>query len=83
MPTTTRWDDILPTITVSDGTWTTTTGTPAPYWTTWTYSSPSTPTTYDFPELETYNLESPKGREKYVSALNNYLDFYFFVKNPK
>jgi len=32
---------------------------------------------YEFPFLDTYNLESPRGREKYLTALRNYLNFYF------
>ena len=32
---------------------------------------------YEFPFLDTYNLESPRGRKKYLTALRNYLNFYF------
>lgn len=39
---------------------------------------------YEFPCLDTYNLESPKGREKYLTALRDYLNFCFVVnKNSK
>lgn len=33
------------------------------------------PREYEFPFLDTYNLESPKGREKYLTTLKDYLNF--------
>ena len=32
---------------------------------------------FEFPFFDTYNLESPRGREKYLTALRNYLNCYF------
>lgn len=38
---------------------------------------------YEFPFLDTYNFESPNGREKYIMALKNYLNFYIFTQKQK
>lgn len=81
-----KWDEVLSTISTSGSDWVTTTTTPY-IWTTSTTpitASGSTITItyppdheYEFPFLDTYNLESPRGREKYLTALRNYLNFYF------
>lgn len=93
--TVSKWDTILSAVSTSGSDWVTTTTTPY-IWTTSTTPITAGSSTititypdlatreYEFPCLDTYNLESPKGREKYLSALRDYLNFYFVVnKNPK
>lgn len=86
-----KWDEVLSTISTSGSDWATvsvpTTTTGSYIWTTSTTPITAGSSTiiityppdheYEFPFLDTYNLESPRGREKYLTALRNYLNFYF------